>query len=65
MELRNDPTSPKISASDYWRMSKVAWESGHMEKFFDLDPVDQAWLVAYYETEQLLNAVIAKANELK
>lgn len=57
----HDPEQQKnlINSSLYYRQSKAAWESGKMEQFFDLPIEDQAWIMAYMEESQLLEAVMS------
>lgn len=46
------------SKGDFWRLSKAAIKSGLVDRFWDLDQINQAWVIATIETEEDLEAIV-------
>jgi len=47
------------SKGNFWRLSKVAIKSGLIDKFWELDQINQAWVIATIETEEDLEAIVS------
>lgn len=52
------------SKGNFWRMSKAAIKSGLVDRFWDLDKLNQAWVIATIETEEDLEAIVSY-NQMK
>lgn len=44
--------------SDFWRESKIALKSGLYHEYWELTPWQKAWLIAAFETQDLIAHVV-------
>lgn len=52
------------SKGNFWRLSKIAVKSGLFDKFWELDQINQAWIIATVETSEDLDAIV-NYNQMK